>query len=76
MKIADRWTLQGLAGSTAITCAVACGIALAPLDGFFSHVPNVFKLTCDAVAYLEALPASFTTLSERMDPTCYECNEP
>ncbi len=76
MKIAAKLNLWGLFGSTVLAYAVACGIAFAPLESFMSHLPNVFKLTCNAVSHVHELPDSFKTLSERMDPTCSECNQP
>jgi hypothetical protein len=55
---------------------LACGFVHLSFGGGLRRVPNCIELADDFVGFFHRAATSFTKLSERMDPTCSECNQP
>ena len=55
---------------------LACGSRSLVIRRWSSSVPNCIELAGDVMGIFDRVAASFTELSERMDPTCSECNRP
>ena len=55
---------------------LACGFVHLSFGGGLRSVPNCIELEDDFVGFFHRAATSFTELSERMDPTCSECNQP
>ena len=59
-----------------LAAILACGLAHSSFGDGLSSVPNCIELAGDVMGIFDRVAASFTKLSERMDPTCSECNQP
>jgi hypothetical protein len=55
---------------------LACGFVHLSFGGGLRSVPNCIELAGDVTGFFHRVATSFTELSERMDPTCSECNQP
>jgi hypothetical protein len=55
---------------------LACGLAHSSFGDGPSNVPNCIELAGDVMGFFHRVATNFTELSERMDPTCSECNQP
>jgi hypothetical protein len=55
---------------------LACVFVHLSFVGGLRRVPNCIELAEDCVGFFHRAATSFTKLSERMDPTCSECNQP
>lgn len=55
---------------------LACGLAHSSFGDGLRSVPNCIELAGDVTGFFHRAATSFTELSERMDPTCSECNQP
>ena len=55
---------------------LACGFVHLSFGGGLRSVPNCIELAGDVTGFFHRVATGFTELSERMDPTCSECNQP
>ena len=55
---------------------LACGLAHSSFGDGLGSVPNGVELAGDVMGFFHRAATSFTELSERLDPTCSECNQP
>ena len=63
--------------STVLTLAtiLVVGLAHSRAAEALAGVANCVELAGDVMGFFHRVPTSFTELSERMDPTCSECNQ-
>lgn len=53
-----------------------CGFAHRSWLGNLGDAPDPIALACDLAHSIHRAATNFQELSERMDPTCSECNQP
>lgn len=59
-----------------LATTLACGLAHTSVSETLKDVPSFVELVGDVAGFLHRVATSFNKFSERMDPTCSECNRP
>jgi hypothetical protein len=59
-----------------LTTILAFGLAHSPVAEALRGIPNCVEQAGDVMGFFHRVATGFIELSERMDPTCSECNQP